>query len=160
MEDVYLLLGSNLGDSKKYLSDAVLMIEDQIGPVLNSSSLYQTESWGKTGQPDFINQVVSLRTNLNPRQLLEKILIIETQLGRRRVEKWGSRIIDIDILFYGQQMVEEEDLMIPHPFLHLRRFTLIPLCEINPELYHPVLKENVGDLLDKLDDNLSVKKLT
>ena len=159
MKEVYLLLGSNLGDSKKKLSDALIIIEEKLGVVIRSSSLYQTAAWGKTDQPDFINQVVCLRTKLPPRQLLEQILVTESQLGRIRVEKWSSRTIDIDILFYGDLIVQEKDLIIPHPFLHLRKFTLMPLCEINPELYHPVLKAKAIDLLNKLEDNLQVKKL-
>lgn len=159
MKEVYLLLGSNLGDSKKKLSDALKIIEEKLGSVIRSSSLYQTAAWGKTDQPDFINQVLCLRTKLPPRQLLEQILVIENQLGRIRAEKWSSRTIDIDILFYGVLIVQEKDLIIPHPFLHLRKFTLLPLCEINPELYHPVLKAKAIDLLNKLEDNLQVKKL-
>lgn len=159
MKEVYLLLGSNLGDSKKKLSDALKIIEEKLGSVIRSSSLYQTAAWGKTDQPDFINQVVCLRTKLPPRQLLEQILVIENQLGRIRAEKWSSRTIDIDILFYGDLIVQEKDLIIPHPFLHLRKFTLLPLCEINPELVHPVLKVKAIDLLNKLEDNLQVKKL-
>ena len=159
MKEVYLLLGSNLGDSKKKLSDALRIIEEKLGVIIRSSSLYQTAAWGKTDQPDFINQVVCLRTKLPPRQLLEQILVIENQLGRIRAEKWSSRTIDIDILFYGDLIVQEKDLIIPHPFLHLRKFTLMPLCEINPELYHPVLKAKATDLLNKLEDNLQVKKL-
>lgn len=159
MKEVYLLLGSNLGDSKKKLSDALRIIEEKLGLVIRSSSLYQTAAWGKTDQPDFINQVLCLRTKLPPRQLLEQILVIENQLGRIRAEKWSSRTIDIDILFYGDLILQEKDLIIPHPFLHLRKFTLMPLCEINPELYHPVLKAKAIDLLNKLEDNLQVKKL-
>ena len=159
MKEVYLLLGSNLGDSKKKLSDALRIIEEKLGLVIRSSSLYQTAAWGKTDQPDFINQVLCLRTKLPPRQLLEQILVIENQLGRIRAEKWSSRTIDIDILFYGDLILQEKDLIIPHPFLHLRKFTLLPLCEINPKLYHPVLKAKAIDLLNKLEDNLQVKKL-
>jgi 2-amino-4-hydroxy-6-hydroxymethyldihydropteridine diphosphokinase len=159
MEEAYLLLGSNLGDSKKKLSDALKIIGKKVGSIVRTSSLYKTESWGIADQPDFINQVICLGTDLQPRQLLQQILSIENQLGRVRAEKWGSRTIDIDILFYGNRIVQDEDLIIPHPFLHLRRFTLMPLCEINPELYHPVLKEKVIDLLNKLEDNLQVKKL-
>ncbi|WP_026897998.1 2-amino-4-hydroxy-6-hydroxymethyldihydropteridine diphosphokinase [Daejeonella oryzae] len=159
MEQVYLLLGSNLGDSKKYLSDAVQILENRVGKVLKLSSLYQTESWGKTNQPDFINQVISLETNLEPRKLLEEILSIENELGRKRVEKWGSRTIDIDILFFGNRIVEEEGLIIPHPLLHTRRFTLMPLCQLEPDLIHPVLGDSAINLLQKIDDNLEVKKL-
>lgn len=159
MEEAYLLLGSNLGDSRKYISDAIVNITDQIGPSTGLSSVYQTASWGNENQPDFINQVIRVQTNLNPRQLLEKILVIETSLGRERFEKWGSRTIDIDLLFYGDQIIQSENLIVPHPFLHQRRFTLMPLVELNPNLVHPVLNLSVKQLYDALDDNLSVIKL-
>ncbi|MEO8794966.1 MAG: 2-amino-4-hydroxy-6-hydroxymethyldihydropteridine diphosphokinase, partial [Daejeonella sp.] len=103
MQKVHLLLGSNLGNSKKYLSDSVDIIQKRIGKVISKSALYQTESWGKTNQPDFINQVILIETQLSPEDVLKEILSIETELGRERHEKWGSRIIDIDILFYGDK---------------------------------------------------------
>jgi 2-amino-4-hydroxy-6-hydroxymethyldihydropteridine diphosphokinase len=159
MEEAYLLLGSNLGDSKKYISDAVEEISKQLGVVTGLSSLYQTASWGKTDQPDFINQVVRIETNLNPQQLLKNILVIEKTLGRERLEKWGSRTIDIDLLFFGNEIIESEELTVPHPFLHQRRFTLMPLVELNPALVHPVFNETVEALNRKLEDNLPVKKI-
>jgi len=159
MEEAYLLLGSNLGDSKKYISDAVLHISKEIGEITGLSSLYQTASWGNTELPDFINQVIRVSTNLNPGQLLHNILVIEKILGRERLEKWGSRTIDIDLLFYGNQVIESKDLTVPHPFLHQRRFTLMPLVELNPDLVHPVFNETVEMLNQKLDDDLPVKKL-
>ena len=159
MEEAYLLLGSNLGDSKKYIFDAIDYITDEIGQPTGLSSLYQTASWGKIDQPDFINQVIRIRTNLNPQQLLQNILVIEKRLGRQRLEKWGSRTIDIDLLFYGDQIIQEENLVVPHPFLHQRRFTLMPLIELNPKFVHPVLNQTVEQLYEKLDDDLSVIKL-
>lgn len=159
MEEVYLLLGSNLGNSKKYIADAIQLIIQQIGTTTGLSLLYQTASWGKTDQPDFINQVVRLKTKLDPQQLLANILVIEKELGRERTEKWGSRTIDIDVLFYGNQIIQDENLIIPHPFLHQRRFTLMPLVELNADLNHPVLNQTVQALLKNLDDNLSVIKI-
>ena len=159
MEEAYLLLGSNLGESRKYILDAIGYIENQVGEVIAQSSLYQTASWGKRDQPDFINQVVQVKTKLDPQQLLENILVIEKKLGRERSEKWGSRTIDIDLLFFGDQIVNADNLVVPHPYLHQRRFTLMPLMEINPNLVHPVLKETIHQLNAKLDDNLSVVKL-
>lgn len=159
MEEAYLLLGSNLGDSKKYISEAIQYISQQIGQLTGLSSLYQTASWGNTDQPDFINQVVLIKTKLNPQQLLENILVIEKKLGRERAEKWGSRTIDIDLLFYGDQIIRDENLVVPHPFLHQRRFTLMPLVELNAGLVHPVLNQTVQTLLNELEDNLSVIKL-
>ncbi|HYK76364.1 MAG TPA: 2-amino-4-hydroxy-6-hydroxymethyldihydropteridine diphosphokinase [Daejeonella sp.] len=159
LEVAYLLLGSNLGDSQKYLEEAVKLLESNVGVVKEASSFYQTASWGKTDQPDFINQVICLQTAYKPQQLLEKILVIEQQLGRQRIEKWGSRTIDIDILFYGQQVIQEPNLIIPHPYLHQRRFTLMPLLEIAPDLLHPVLNKSIRELFETLDDKLSVKKI-
>ena len=160
MENAYLLLGSNLGDSKKYISDAVGFIRTEIGIVKKTSSLYQTASWGKTDQPDFINQVLEVETILNPEQLLKNILVIEKKLGRERLEKWGSRTIDIDLLFYGDQIIQGLNLTVPHPFLHERKFTLMPLVELDPDLVHPVFKATVKQLFESLDDHLSVFKIS
>lgn len=160
MHTSYILLGSNLGDRRKYISLAISEISTKLGIIENSSSLYETASWGKHDQPDFLNQVVELRTNLHPKDLLEGILKIEIDLGRKRIEKWGSRIIDIDILLYGDQVVDEPELSIPHPFLALRRFCLMPLSEIAPEFVHPMLKKNIQKLLFELSDDLLVKKLS
>ena len=160
MEKAYLLLGSNLGDSKKYILDAVGFIRTEIGIVKKTSSLYQTASWGKTDQPDFINQVLEVETILNPEQLLKNILVIEKKLGRERLEKWGSRTIDIDLLFYGDQIIQGLNLTVPHPFLHERKFTLMPLVELDPDLVHPVFKITVKQLFDSLDDHLSVFKIS
>ena len=156
----YLLLGSNLGDSKKYLLDATANIGKKIGVINRKSSLYQTASWGKQNQPDFINQVISVDTDLLPMELLAGILEIERVLGRQRVEKWGSRTIDIDILLYENSIVNDPDLTIPHPYLHERRFSLMPLSEIAPDIIHPLFNRSIKELLENLSDNLLVKKLS
>lgn len=159
MFHTYILLGSNLGDSKKYISDALIEIEKEIGFIQAKSSLYQTAAWGKIDQPDFINQVVHVVTNLSPEATLQTILNIEIKLGRQRIEKWGSRTIDIDILFIDNQLINTADLIVPHPFLHLRKFTLLPLKEIIPDFIHPTFNKSITQLLDELDDNLPVKKV-
>lgn len=159
MFSTYILLGSNLGDSKKYISNAIVAIAKKIGLVQAKSALYQTAAWGKLDQPEFINQVIEVKTKLSPQLLLKYILEIEKMLGRERLEKWGARTIDIDILFYDDQIIKELDLIIPHPFLQVRRFTLMPLSEIAPELIHPILLKNISQLLNELDDDLSVKKI-
>lgn len=156
----YILLGSNLGDREKYIASAITEISATLGIIEISSSLYETASWGKHDQPDFLNQVIELKTNLNPKELLAGVLNIEIKLGRKRIEKWGSRVIDIDILLYGQQIVNEPELSIPHPFLALRRFCLMPLNEIAPEFVHPILKKTIQELLLELSDDLFVKKLS
>ncbi len=159
MEDVYLLLGSNLGDREKYISKALELIRSEIGSITGLSSLYQTAAWGNTQQPDFVNQVVKVITNLNPQKLLNSVLVIESKIGRTRIEKWSARTIDIDILFYGDQVISLAELVVPHPYLHQRRFTLMPLIELDADLVHPVLKQTVTELYNQLDDNLSVVKL-
>ena len=159
MINVFLLLGSNLGDRHRFLSQAIEHIENDIAPVLKTSSVYETQSWGKTDEPDYLNQVIMLQTDLPAQIVLQKILNIENTLGRRREEKFGSRTIDIDILFYGQAIINEPGLHIPHPELHKRRFTLEPLAEIAPDLVHPVLNKNILRLKSELKDSLNVKKL-
>jgi 2-amino-4-hydroxy-6-hydroxymethyldihydropteridine diphosphokinase len=159
MNRVFLLLGSNLGNRQQYLQQAIELISTQIAPVKNTSSIYETQSWGKTDAPDYLNQVVMLETEIPASELLRKILDIELMLGRRREEKWGSRTIDIDILFYGDEIIDEENLQVPHPELHKRRFTLDPLSEIAPGLFHPVLKKTILDVKNELKDSLIVKKL-
>lgn len=159
MIDVYLLLGSNLGDRKKFLDEAIHHIEADIAPVIKISPVYETQSWGKSDAPDYLNQVISIKTDLPAREILHKILSIELILGRKREEKWGSRTIDIDILFYGQDIINEHGLQIPHPELHKRRFTLEPLSDIAPDLIHPDYNKTILQLKNELMDNLIVKKL-
>jgi len=159
MIDVYLLLGSNLGNRQLFLETAIELISKDIAPVLVRSSVFETQSWGKTDAPDYLNQVIGLQTSLTAQTILKKILAIEIILGRRRGEKWASRTIDIDILFYGDHIINENGLHIPHPQLHKRRFTLEPLAEIASDMVHPVLKKNILQLKHDLSDNLIVKKI-
>lgn len=160
MYTTFILLGSNLGDSNKYLADAIIEIGKRLGRIIQKSSLYQTASWGNLNQPDFLNQVVELQTAFSPTDLLRVILDIEIKLGRERHEKWGSRTIDIDILLYEDLIIDEVNLKIPHPFLHYRRFALMPLAEIAPDLIHPIMAMKIKELLLNLSDELYVKKLT
>ncbi|QEM09468.1 2-amino-4-hydroxy-6-hydroxymethyldihydropteridine diphosphokinase [Mucilaginibacter rubeus] len=158
MIDVFLLLGSNLGKRELFLQQAIETISSQIAPVKIVSSVYETQSWGKTDEPDYLNQVLMLQTALSAQDVLEKILGIELEMGRTREVKWGSRTIDIDILFYGDVVIHEFNLVVPHPELYKRSFTLIPLAEIAPDFIHPVFKKNILQLKDELKDNLIVKK--
>lgn len=153
---VFLLLGGNLGNvfqtfiqAKKYLQDAHVVI-------LEESSIYQTAAWGVENQPDFLNQVLKITTFLDANRLLQLIHQIEKQLGRERYQKWYARTIDIDILYFEDQIVETVSLQIPHPFLHQRRFTLVPLVELAADFMHPVLQQNNRTLLDICEDKLEV----
>lgn len=159
MAAIFLLLGSNLGNRQLFLQQAIMQIEDQIAPVTKTSSTYETQSWGVADAPDYLNMVVVLQTNLPPQALLGKILNIEHELGRERRERWGARVIDIDILFYGDDIINEPNLQIPHPRLHERRFTLEPLAELAPEYIHPVFNKSIAALKTELKDSLVVKKL-
>jgi 2-amino-4-hydroxy-6-hydroxymethyldihydropteridine diphosphokinase len=159
MINVFLLLGSNLGSRESFLQQAVVLIAQDIGPVIHESGIYETQSWGKADAPDYLNQVIELRTDLPADIVLEKVLAIENVLGRERKEKWGSRVIDIDILFYGDEVISEPGLEIPHPQLHNRRFTLEPLGELAPGFIHPTLKRTILQLKTELKDDLVVKKL-
>lgn len=130
MKGIFLGLGTNLGNRKKNLSDAIALINSQIGNVVKKSSIHETKAWGKTEQPDFLNMVIQIDTELQPQNLLEKCLSIENKLGRIRIEKWGERIIDIDILYYNDLIIDEENLKIPHPLIEDREFVLNPLKEL------------------------------
>lgn len=158
MPETYLLLGGNLGDRPSYLSQAREGIGAQVGRILRCSSLYETAAWGNTAQPAFLNQVLAVQTSLEPEQLLQKINSLEQELGRVRQEHWGARVIDIDILFYGDLVLQSQRLTVPHPQLHLRRFTLMPLAEIAPALLHPVLGKTIAELLAACPDELEVRR--
>ncbi|MBC7408421.1 MAG: 2-amino-4-hydroxy-6-hydroxymethyldihydropteridine diphosphokinase [Arcicella sp.] len=150
LQIVYLLLGSNLGNRKEILDKAINLLSQKVGVIILRSKDYETAPWGVTNQPDFLNLVVSIQTRLKPLQILEITQSIENQLGRIRKEKWGARLIDIDILFYGNEIIDEPNLKIPHPLLQERDFALSPLAEIAPDFVHPVLGETISELREKL----------
>ncbi|WP_285057348.1 2-amino-4-hydroxy-6-hydroxymethyldihydropteridine diphosphokinase [Pedobacter ginsengisoli] len=157
---VYLLLGSNLGDRMQLINAAIGKIRDRIGVIFSRSSLYETAAWGKQDQPSFLNVALGVSTTLSPLEVLEKALVIEEELGRVRHEKWGSRLIDIDVILYGDLIVNEPRvLQVPHPQMQHRRFVLEPLAEIVPDYLHPVLKKTVSELLQSLPDDLTVSKI-
>jgi len=159
MNKAYLLTGGNMGDRKEALHKALSLIATNCGTFITLSSIYETAAWGKTAQPSFFNQVMEIQTKLQPRQLLRKILKIETRLGRIREEKYGPRIIDIDILFYNDEVHNYPLLKIPHPEIQNRRFVLLPLAEIAPDLIHPVLKKTITQLLAICPDKLEVSRI-
>lgn len=154
--NVYLGLGSNIGNRASNLHDAIGLLEKNVGKIARKSHVYETQPWGQPDQDPFMNQVVMLNTSLDPRDLLDKISRIERELGRERKEKWGPRVIDIDILFYGKRVVRDKGLEIPHPDLHKRAFVLVPLMEIAPELEHPVLNKQIDELYMNCEDESDV----
>lgn len=156
--EVYLLLGTNQGDCIENLKKARYSISNSAGKITASSSVYKTAAWGKHDQPDFYNQILRIETPLNPHQLLTEVLSIEAKIGRQRDQKWGPRIIDIDILFYGNSILNEPALTIPHPGIPNRNFVLTPLNEIASDLIHPVLSKTIEQLLKECPDNLPVEK--
>lgn len=159
MERIFLLTGGNVGDRLATLGEAREGIAQAIGPIVQASGLYETAAWGQTEQPDFLNQVLEVETLLSPREVLNQIQLMEAALGRVKTSKWGPRLIDIDILFYGTAVVSEPDLHIPHPEIPTRRFVLEPLVEIAPDWVHPVLKVDVQTLLARTSDDLPVRRL-
>lgn len=154
---VYLGLGSNMGDKVGNIRRARDLIAAIAGvKLIRSSSLYLSAPWGKTDQDDFINQVMEIETELKPLDLLHRLQEIEIKLGRQRRELWGPRIIDLDVLLYGREIITLEELKVPHPYLMQRLFVLVPLAEISPELEFPdgsTLREVLDSLESRLDGN-------
>lgn len=159
MKKVFLGLGSNLGDKEKKLNEAKVRIETAIGKIIAASSLYQTEPWGFKSENDFLNMVICVETTLLPSGLLGRILMIESQMGRiRSGDQFSSRGIDIDILLYGNEVIDFVALKIPHPGMPERRFVLVPLCEIGPEIVHPVMNQTIESLLKSCKDTSRVTR--
>ncbi len=160
MHKTVLLLGSNLGDSKALILKAKNLLEINLGPCVLNSSLYKSEAWGFDTTDSFLNQVLVFDSDLNPKEILHIALDIEDKLGRERIsDGYSSRTMDIDLLFYDQEIIKEDNIEIPHPRLHLRRFTLEPLVEIMPDFVHPIIHKTLHKLLVNCTDNLSVIKL-
>ncbi len=159
MNDVYLLTGSNEGNRIYWLQFAQEAIEKQCGRIIQASSVYETAAWGNENQPAFLNMALRIFTALSPQEILFETQQIEVSAGRNRMEKWGQRTLDIDLLFYGNLVMENERLVIPHPQLHLRKFTLLPLLEIAPSFVHLVFNKTIAQLTADCIDSLEVKKL-
>lgn len=159
MNSAYLILGSNIGNSLKILEKANALIQSNVGQIIKKSSIYESAAWGNENQPNFLNQALCVSTKLSATVLLKSLLEIEEQLGRvRDGSKWMARIIDIDILFYNTDSIVTEELKIPHPYIHERRFVLMPMQEIASEFVHPQHKKSITQLLVECPDKLEVVK--
>lgn len=160
MEKVFLEIGGNIGNVDQTFDIAIEKINIHIGKIINVSSRYKTEPWGYQNQNFFLNQVVYLNTVLSPAEVLEQTQLIENLLGRKRDanNQFAPRSIDIDILFYGDRIIKNSELVVPHPRLHLRNFVLIPLTEISPKLVHPCFNKTIEELLKETMDKSLVKK--
>ena len=158
MNRAYLLIGGNMGNREEIFTVARQYIEQYCGPVARSSSLYETAAWGKTDQPSFLNQALEIETELHVEHLMKQVLEIEKLMGRERKEKYGPRVIDIDILLFNNEQYDLPFLKIPHPEMQNRRFALTPLAEIANDLQHPFFKKSIGQLLKECPDKLEVKK--
>ena len=157
---IVILAGSNTGNRYGYLEKAREQVQQQAGPITAISSIYETDAWGKTEQPPFLNQAFIVHTALAPRMLLHVLLDIEQVMGRERHEKWAPRTIDLDILLYGEEVVHEPGLNIPHPEMAGRMFALVPLKELLPGFRHPVTGLTIAEMTLHCQDTLAVRKLT
>ncbi len=146
-----------MGDRAQQLQTAATLLSQQLGNPVKESAIYETAAWGNENQPSFLNQVLQFETALSGSELLNIVLTTEQQMGRVRTQKWTERSIDIDILLAGSSIINEPDLQVPHPYLHQRRFTLVPLNEIAPDMMHPLLKKSINTLLLECADDLEVK---
>jgi 2-amino-4-hydroxy-6-hydroxymethyldihydropteridine diphosphokinase len=160
MTKLYILLGGNLGDKGKIFSEARVNLNSLIGEITAQSAVYETEPWGFESTDLFWNQVLEITTRLSPEEVLRKTQQTELELGRiRKSNQYDSRIIDIDILFYGDEIIELPNLEIPHPRIQERKFVLVPLNEIAPGLKHPVFQKTISQLLADCADQLRVEKV-
>lgn len=159
MNNLFIITGGNLGDKKKNLEYAAKQVESKVGHIVQQSSIYESESWGITDQPTFYNQVLAVQTTLFPEEIMQLLLKIEEEMGRKRTIKNASRIIDIDILFFNNEVLQSKNVEIPHKEIPNRRFVLAPLNEIAPGHIHPVLNKSIHELLAECKDDLEVKKL-
>ena len=155
----YLLLGSNLGDRAARLAQARYDLAATAGRLVATSALYETAAWGVEDQPAFLNQVLAVETELDAPALLAACLAAEQQQGRERLVRWAARTLDVDMLLFGQEIINTPSLTVPHPALPGRRFALAPLAELAPQLLHPQLHRTIGQLLADCPDPLPVKKL-
>jgi 2-amino-4-hydroxy-6-hydroxymethyldihydropteridine diphosphokinase len=153
-----LLSGSNIGDRESYLQIAIQYFTSEVGALVNKSAIYESEAWGYTNQANYLNQVFIIETSATSLDLLEHIKIIESKAQRERTITYGPRTLDVDILFYDNDIINTPKLIVPHPHIAQRRFTLLPLQELLPNFVHPVLKRTITQLLQACSDELHVYK--
>ena len=156
MNTVYIQLGSNIGERESFIAKSMEQIEENIGEIITESSIFETTPWENENQNNFLNSVIKIKTTFDAFKVLKKSQEIENNLGRVREEKWGKRTIDIDILFYNNEIINTTKLNIPHPLIQKRKFVLVPLSEIAPNYIHPILKKNISTLLSECKDNQKV----
>ena len=160
MNKAVLLLGSNLGDGQLLFQQVISLIDERLGKLEIQSALYQSPPWGFEHENDFINQVLIMNTEKDAEEVLQSCLQIEVDLGRKRTAQGcGARTIDIDVLFVNDEVMETGSLVLPHPRLHLRKFTLLPLVELIPDFVHPTLQKSIQELLVACEDNSEVRKI-
>lgn len=158
MNTAILLIGGNMGDRPKFLQQAAALIAARAGHILQESTMYETAPWGDVQQPDYLNQALVLETTMEAPALLDVLLEIEKEIGRVRRQKWGSRVIDIDMIFFNNEVITLPQLKVPHPQMQNRRFVLAPLQEIIPLWVHPILQLTVNQLLEACPDPLPAHK--
>lgn len=156
MSSTFLLLGTNLGNRFENLRQALKLITTNVGEIISSSSVYETEPWGKKEQPPFFNQIISVETSHKSSKLIDVLKNIEKFFGNRIPHSWDARILDIDILYINSQIINNQELNIPHPYIPFRKFTLIPLVEIAPNFIHPVYRLSNAELLASCTDTSTV----
>ncbi len=160
MEQVYLLLGGNLGDKSKIFAEAEQLIREKVGSVIRQSKIYETEPWGFDSDDWFWNQAFIVDTALSVSECLSMAHAIEAQIGRiRSSQQYISRVIDIDLIFFGDQVINQPEIVVPHPRMASRKFVLQPLCEIAPEKIHPVFQKTIQELFGECDDSLVVRPI-
>lgn len=160
MNTAILLIGGNLGDRHQHLQMAAALLGEKAGRILAESALYETAAWGGVQQPDYLNQALVIETMLSASELLLLMMETEQEIGRIRREKWGSRVIDIDLIFFNQEVITLPQLKVPHPQMQYRRFVLEPLNELVPDWTHPILQLTIHQLLEACTDPLPVHKLS
>jgi len=160
MNKAYLSLGSNRGNRTDNLSKALSMLEEWVGSITITSSLYETPPWKMLDETDFLNQALLVETTLSAAELIDSVILVEAMMGRVRTQKkYEPRIIDIDILFFNNEIINTKELNVPHPLMQDRRFVLEPMAEIAPTYIHPVFQKSIQQLLSECSDKSGIKKL-